>query len=129
MINELPVMNQMADKMLSDLDSFVTLCQATFQDTEFSLEARWTLYLKVEKLLPVDSFHANHLSTLTNSVYDDLYLERYQFVNNSSIDEQVVERYSDEDERDSRTTAMFEKRDAWREAVLKEGQGGFTYDW
>jgi hypothetical protein len=133
MIEKLPYMNQMADVILNDLDTFVALTQETLKDREFSLEARWALYLKIEKLLPAHRFYPDHLMILTDSPYDDLNLDRYETRDNSFIDEQLRDNQpldGDEDCYDYyKHVRMWAKRDEWREAVLQEGHGSFTYDW
>jgi len=133
MIEKLPYMNQMADVILNDLDTFVALTQETLKDREFSLEARWELYLKVEHLLPEHTYTPDSLDILTDSPYDDIYMDRYQTKANSDIDDSLLENQpSDNDslgEYHEKYVRMWAKRDEWREAVLQEGYGSFTYDW
>jgi len=142
---ELPNMNARADRLLSEVDTFITVCEETFKDTGFSLDARWDLYLKVEKLLPVSKYLSKSSRVLTDSPYDDLFPDGRGMLYNSDLDEQMMENgaYVDEqrtaaaeagtdfvpDRWDEKALAMFDKRDEWREAVLAEGVGGFVFDW
>lgn len=120
--------NEAADKLISDIDKCVNIWQGIFKDEGFSLEARWALYLKVEHLLDTAVCQSKSISVLSDSLYDDFYMERRESSLNSDIDRIILENVADAEEDDP-WAEMYAKRDEWREAVLAEGIGGFTNDW
>ena len=121
------------DNLLSKVDSVVTVTCELLKDPRFSLEDRWSLYLKIEKLLPIDTYISNVINILTDSVYDDFYMERHQVKSYSQIAETILEgRTQDGDDPDDYSEAydrMYAKFDEFREAVLSSGYGGFENDW
>lgn len=141
----LPFMNSMAEDILSKLDTFLISCKDTLSDTDFPLEDRWELYLKIEKLLPIDKYLSKSIRVLTDRPYDDVFVDGRGFQFNSDIDQSLVENgeYAFEekvatieageeyspDKWTARHLELWEKRDAWREAVLAEGTSGCAFDW
>lgn len=141
----LPFMNSQADEILSKLDTFLISCKDTLSDKDFPLEDRWQLYLKIEKLLPINKYLTGSLRVLTDRPYDDGFVDGRGFRFNSEIDETVVENgefvleqkvaaiEADTDfvpdPWDASNLERYEKRDAWREAVLAEGTSGCAFDW
>jgi hypothetical protein len=139
-MTSLTFLNKSVDNLLSMLDMELLVITELMKDTSFPLEDRWEVYLKVEKLLPISTYYADSISILTENLYDDLYLERYQTVTNSRINEQLLDNADyaeplgeDADQwtvhQHEKYSTMLAKRDEWREAVLAEGYGGFTNDW
>ena len=133
---ELRFMNDAADKMLADVDQFKIVLIECLKDKDFDLETRWSLYLKCEKLLPIDKYLSNSIYKLTEDVYENFFGDGRGMLYNSDIDERLVEDYqyytSEEAESDKwalEAREMFANRDAWREAVLEEGYSGFVFDW
>ena len=97
----------------------------------FSLEDRWELYLAGESLLEIHPFISKSIRVLTDAIYNDIGIERYEQLLNSGMDERITENYNpeDTDEFSEIWAQMYAKRDEWREAVLAEGYAGFTFDW
>lgn len=123
-----------AGHVLLAVDTFLADAKAVLADKNFFLEARWELYLKIEKLLPIDTYLSHSLDALTDSPYDDVFQSGRGFKYNSDIDEMLVENYDPEnydptDKYKAKAKELFDKRDAWREAVLAEGIGGMAFDW
>lgn len=124
-MTELYHTNEGADRLIREIDCMITAWQAIFVDKQYSLEARWALYLKVEHLLDTAVYRSKSINVLSDSLYDDFYMERRESHLNSDIDNMLIENSGDDDRWDE----MNAKRDEWREAVLAEGIGGFTNDW
>jgi hypothetical protein len=108
--------------------------------SEFSLEDRWEFFLKAIPLLDTGVYSDGHLEVLDPDgyLYDDFNCERHQTKTYNDMDE-TIRSYIDDinidsvDEWEQKASAKGmrwkAKYDEWREAVLAEGLGGFTYDW
>ena len=131
----LPYLNDQIDEALSRLDSVVTVAKEFMRDQTISLEDRWGVYLKIENMLPIEPYMSDALHVLTDSPYDDLYMERRETHTYSYIDERIVENYDPDQPEDpfdkyqERAKRLYEKRDEFREAVLASEYGAVTYDW
>ena len=95
----------------------------------YTLEQRWTVFLEGQWLLEDHYYTPRSMDILSDAMYDDFYMERRETKSFSDIDDQITESYDPEDEDSENYNRMYGKRDEWREAVLKEGYKGFTYDW
>lgn len=132
--------NEQADDILSRMDTFLTVTLELLKDTDIPLDDRWDLYLKIEKLLPVENYITDSIDFISdNEVYDRMFPNGRGIKYNSSIDESIAENSTDwidddcEDEwaKRAREVSAFEiaNRDKWREMVLKEGSAGCVFDW
>lgn len=145
MITKMPYAMKQVDNMLAVMDSVIDMTLVMLTDKEIDLEARWDLYLKIEKVLPISQYLSQSIYVLTDEVYNDFFPDGKGMRYNSSIDEGMAEEGSYlleqkaaaaeagtdwvPDRYDERVLKQYEKRDAWREAVLAEGVGGFVFDW
>ncbi len=135
----LPYLNDQIDETLSRMDSLMIVAGEFMKDTSISLEDRWTVYLKIEKLLPIRSYLGKAIDVLTDIVYEDFFSNGRGCLWNSDIDERIVEdrevwrqnEPKDDYGRESRVQSekLYAKRDEWREAVLQEQQGLIVFDW
>jgi len=133
------------EKTLAAVDTQLVVLTEILKDKSFPLDDRWELYLKAEKLLPIDKHLPESVDVLTDSAYDDIFPAGRGFKYNSDIDETLVENGEGalEQKREAaeagidyvperyeeRALEQYAKRDEWREAVLAEGIGGFPFDW
>jgi hypothetical protein len=144
-MTKLTYANTQVDNLLSQIDSTMTITTELLKDQDFSLDDRWDLYLKIEKLLPVESYLGRAINVLSDRVSDNFFPDGKGCRYNSQIDESILESHeyflqqkaaASEagtdfvlDEYDASSLEMYAKRDAWREAVLAEGQGLVVFDW
>lgn len=133
------------EKTLSAVDTQLVVLTEILKDKSFPLDDRWELYLKAEKLLPIDKYLPQSVDVLTDCAYDDIFPAGRGFKYNSDIDETLVEsgEWALEQKREAAEAGIdyvpetyeehaleqYAKRDEWREAVLAEGVGGFPFDW
>lgn len=100
-----------------------------FIDKNETLEDRWKLFSLLTPYLPDEDMTDGYLDILDMTPYDDFYIERHQTKHFIDIAQELElgEWVTQEDLDEKGITP--EKVAAWKEAVLADGCGSFTYDW
>lgn len=93
--------------------------KSVLTSTEISLEEKWEIFILSKDILPICNDDCV-MHIITDTVYDDFYVERYETTSFVSIDEQIL-NYNN--------PKWNGKHKEWREAVLASGYSGFTNDW
>lgn len=90
-------------------------------DKNIPLNDRWAIFKLVENVLPCETYGDGNIDTLDSGacLYDDFYIERHETVEYISMYERIVDREK----------YTQDQIDAWREAVLADGNGSFEFDW
>ena len=97
------------------------------QSTDMDLDVRWGMFLQLCPYLPTKSYYSHALDAFGGnfSLYDDLYVERYETISWPNFTDRVEEMRG----IDSPSWATQENWDKVREAAIAEGYGGFANDW
>jgi hypothetical protein len=93
-------------------------------DKNISLEERWQAFEAVAQFLPEESYGDGNIDALDDNLtmYDDFYIDRRETTTYPEMYVRILELAEDREYEQ-------EQIDAWREVVLANGYGSFTYDW
>lgn len=116
------------NSMTAQIKNAAQQAKEEIQNSTAPINERWNAWVMISPYLPTASYYSNAFSAFGRNfnLYDDLYLERHEVRSWADIDEMLNDELFQEENKSWLTEGSL---NAFKEAVIKEGYGGFKYDW
>ena len=118
------VLDAAKDIKLPDISEFLK----ALKNKQLDIDARWEAYVAMvnnKVLNDIEPYSSGYIELITNNrnaIIGVFYIERYQTMLYPDMYENILDMSEFENWSD-------EAIQNWREAVLKSGKSGFTFDW